>query len=163
VLNLSSLNRIHKMAVIRLRSKNYLILQKNYKKLAIDFTNYPPQLMKRIASFLQKSAKLRAPRASGYLAESITARMIGKNKFIVRAGAYYSGLQEYGYTPHLVSLSNYPQLQAWAMMKGYPIRNYFKVKKYTPFMGPAAEETKKRIPLFIKEMMNKIKKGQSRT
>ena len=151
------------MTIIKLRAKGYLTTMRNFKRFNIGVSKETPRLMRKIASFIQKSAKLRAPRASGYLAENITARAISKNKVIVRSGAYYSAYQEYGFTPHVVSLYLHPELANWARLKNYPIMGVFKVRKFKPFMKPAVEEARKRIPLFIKQMMNKLKGTQSRS
>lgn len=99
-------------------------------------------LTKQIASKLQKSAKLRAPRASGQLAASISVSPI-KNGFLMAVNSPYGVYQEEGFAPHVISgktpsRAGYRFID-WLQAKGYsgPEGVGFVVKKSKPFVRPA--------------------------
>lgn len=116
-----------------------------------NLINYFEQLPENIASELsktnhqflkdvRKSAKLRAPRDSGRLADSM---MITKTKtkdkmdqWKLEVRAPYGIFQEFGFTPH-VFLSD-PGRPGFKTNK-LPLGQHLFVKKFTPFLQPAIE------------------------
>jgi len=68
-------------------------------------------VLEELTKWIQKSIKLRAPRASGYMAESISAEPTGKNEMAI-TGVDYARYQNEGYTPHDVSV--------WWESRGFP-------------------------------------------
>jgi len=97
-------------------------LDKELSKSNIDFTKK-----------IRKSAKLRAPRDTNELAESIEIMPIkvkGRTKqYGVQATAPHAGPQETGFKPHWAFIRNSSKL----------VPGLYFVKKFTPFLAPAVE------------------------
>jgi hypothetical protein len=114
---------------------NFLIgLPKNVEK-EINFT------MNDFAKFVQKSAKLRAPRFTGQLAESIMVKP-KKNQIIISVESPYGVFQETGFTPHIIhrNMNSRAGYRTGDWMDAYGVRgNFMKVSKFTPFVSPALE------------------------
>jgi len=68
-------------------------------------------ILDELSKWIQKSIKLRVPRWSGYLAESISARPTGPTEISI-FGAPYARAQNEGFTPHEVG--------TWWGTRGYP-------------------------------------------
>lgn len=113
---------------------------------------------------VQKSAKLRAPRITGKLAESINLRKKRKNEIRIIVDSPYGYFQEFGFTPHLVS--------AWAPTRtgtgltigeiyGIPYGRLM-VAKHKPFIIPALEINIAKLPNLLnkgaKKAINKARK-----
>ncbi len=118
---------------------------------------------------VQKSAKLRAPRWKGTLAQSIKVRkeIKGKDKgqIILEVGASYGIFQEKGFRPHRVG--------AWRSTRsGFSVRDWMRehnasgtgifVKKHTPFIRPALEHQLSNLPNLLSQHTNKAIKGAKR-
>ena len=86
---------------------------------------------------VKKSAKLRAPRDTGTLKNSIILEPVRKGKNVkiwrLSVNAPYAGFQEYGFTPHYAPIGG-----SRKMAPGV----YF-VKKFTPFLEPAIKHNLK--------------------
>lgn len=123
-------------------------------QLSIRYPKNAREVSRRLAKFIQKSAKLRAPRFMGTLKSSIKARAKGLNSISIRADAPWAAYQEFGYRPHWVSpysskTKNRLKLQAWWMVKkgAMPPPVIF-VKGFKPFMAPAVEAAISRAPMM---------------
>jgi len=108
-------------------TKNFVIKLAGKEFKALSRSN------ERFLKFIKKSAKLRAPRDTGELAESIhSGRTITKGrkqqrKLIVSAG--HAVVQEEGFRPHKALILNSSKISPGV---------YF-VRKNTPFIKPAIE------------------------
>ena len=117
-----------------------------------------------ISKMIQKSAKLRAPRWSGKLAESIRVKPT-KNGAVVEVGQPYGIYQEFGFKPHYVQLfrptGSGGVVADWAASKGnMPSKNSIFVKKHKPFIAPAIESVFPKISsLLSKTIGEAIKKA----
>ncbi len=129
------------------------------------------EIMKSADTFLKavrKSAKLRAPRYTGYLASSIFIKKI-TNGFALQVTAPYAAIQEEGRgLPHYVSIK---KLENWfgasrtmgpGMIKhGLPPRKgMVVVRRYKPFIQPAFEINIAKLPNLLNKGTKKaIKKS----
>ena len=115
------------------------------------------------SKMIQKSAKLRAPRFTGQLSESITAKPT-KNGAVVEVGSAYGYFQEYGFTPRFLQagmpvLGGYRILD-WMQAKGIRGAGIKPSGKAHPFIAPAVEITTAKIPsLLSKSIAQAIKKS----
>jgi hypothetical protein len=131
----------------KLNTRDYNALKRSIINMK---TLVPQQTMmglSELAKKIVKNAKMFAPRFTGALRDSITARKM-MNSIIVSADVPYSAMQEYGFKPHYVSTSKHPELLAWMMFKGLPFSlysQYLLVKKFPRgigyFMEPAVLKT----------------------
>jgi hypothetical protein len=100
--------------------------------------------IQNIADWINESAKMRAPKDTGALANSIRVEPKDKRRIDIRvytenpAGVNYAYFQEFGFTPHRVAGM---WMSGWLGRKGYSGSHWgtFKVAKYTPFLGPSIE------------------------
>lgn len=93
---------------------------------------------------VQKSAKLRAPRATGQLANSIKVKK-QKNSWILTVESPYGIFQEEGFAPHFIHKFTHSRVgyrfTDWLSSKGYTgSGQFFMVRKHTPFVTPALEK-----------------------
>ncbi len=131
---------------------------KGMKKVNNIFRNLPESLRKEIQKtnkiFLgqvKKSAKLRAPRFTGYLASSIFIREQGKKQVILEVTAPYAVVMETGEgLPHYVSKRKLepwfgasrtmgPGMKKMGTPKGVGGPGMVIVRSYKPFIQPALE------------------------
>ena len=116
------------------------------------------------AKMIQKSAKLRAPRWTGKLAESINVKS-NKKGAMVEVGQPYGAAQEFGFKPHYVQLyrptGSGGVVADWVASKGVmPAKNSIFVKKNKPFILPAVQKVSSQIPdLLSKSIGEAIKKS----
>jgi len=117
----------------------------------------------QFSKFVQKSAKLRAPRFSGQLAESIKVVKINDLKVLVVVDSPYGAAQEYGFTPNFLS-------SGMAVKGGYRIGDWMQAKgisgfgitpsgKPHPFIKPAVEKGLSNLPNMLQNMATKIANG----
>jgi len=107
-----------------------------------------PMILKRIASKVQKSAKLRAPRFTGFLASQIYVRPLGKRRMQVTSEAPYAHFQEYGYDPHKIPLEWISIHKAAPGFRGaWTTRpeKIITVKRYKPHIRPAVEAVRPKV------------------
>ena len=99
--------------------------------------------------WLKKSMKLRAPKATGNLRDSIDINLDHLDDGWVTVGPNvpYAKFQEYGYKPHWVAGRH---LHTSSGNIGQPFAAY--VSKYKPFMQPAANALIDRLPTIAKRM-----------
>lgn len=102
------------------------------KKLDKEISKESEQFMLDV----KKSAKLRAPRDTGRLARSIIVVKKGKNRWVLEVQSPYGRFQEEGFKAH--SFITDPGRPGFATNK-LPLGQFVKVKKHTPFVGPALE------------------------
>ena len=129
-----------------------------------EILNKSEEFMKRV----QKSAKLRAPRFTGYLASSIFVNKEGENSIVLRVTAPWGLKMETGEgLPQYVPISELLR-KGWAAKSGhgYDIasktrgemlvkgslpykRGYFRVTHYKPFILPALEANISKLPQML--------------
>jgi hypothetical protein len=92
---------------IKINAQQYHKLRTGIRWMDVNGGKYAFHRMASIGAFIQKSAKLRAPRFTGELASSIRATVdLANMRINVSAGqdpfVPYAGYQEYGYKGHYV-------------------------------------------------------------
>jgi hypothetical protein len=128
------------------------------------------EIMKKIdefMSFVQKSAKMRAPRFTGALARSIRLKKLRKNEVRITVDSPYGIFQEFGFRPHYVQL--YRSTRAggtvadWAAAHGIqPTKNSIFVSQFKPFITPALEAGLNQLPFMLSDGTKKaIRKARS--
>lgn len=116
--------------------------------------------MNRFINFVRKSARRRAPRWTGALAESIK-KVKGKNKRpMLVVESPYGMAQELGFKPHFVQLwrstrSGNLDVADWAASKGLQPRISIFVSKHKPFVRPAFEAALRNVPNWISKSTQK--------
>lgn len=91
-----------------------------------------------------------APKFSQRLANSLRYEIRGPGKITIVSNARYSYFQEFGYTPHYVSLA-IPEVKEWFEAHatgegtGKGKKGYIFVSKFTPHVKPAIEVVRPRI------------------
>ena len=106
------------------------------------------EMAKEVASSFQKSAKLRAKKATGYLANSIIIQPYGKD-IRVSVNAPYGVAQELGFKRHLIPIEYIFQHLGTPGMPGQWVNNpsgFVWVSKSTPFIMPALDATTQNLP-----------------
>ncbi len=103
------------------------------------------QFMKAV----QKSAKLRAPRRTGKLAESIRVEKLRKNSWILIVDSPYGAFQELGFTPHWVHAWMPTGMGGETIGDVLNIAGFARVAKSTPFVQPALEANIARLPSIL--------------
>jgi hypothetical protein len=106
-------------------------------------------------SFVQKSAKLRAPRFSGQLAESISKSKIKMGNWELIVESPYGFFEEYGWSPRFLPASLYSRagylIGDWMSAKG---KEGFGIKPRGiphPFITPALEAGIVKLPSMLQE------------
>jgi len=103
----------------------------------------------------QKSAKLRAPRWTGALAQSI--RYLKKaSEWRIIVDSPYGYFQEFGFTPHFVGLDTPTGsgfvVADWAASKGITgWHGSLFVTKHKPFIMPALEKNIAKLPMLLQQ------------
>jgi hypothetical protein len=130
------------------------------------------RIIKRMANFVQRSAKVRASvkdrwAASGELSRSIKVeRGRGKNELIITASARSALYQEKGFKPHYVSIEHLSE-RAKRSMENYQRgmartgtgkgkKGLIFVTKSTPIFEPALDALETRIDKIIDDELSKI-------
>ncbi len=113
---------------------------------------------KRFMKNLQKNARMRAPKDTGALKESIViskTKTKGKtNQWKLTVESPYGIFQETGFKPH----SFFLPFDSAKLMGG---RRYF-VKNFTPFIGPALSATLQNLTPIMNNSINKAIKRSIR-
>ncbi len=116
------------------------------------------QMRKQTETFVrntQKSAKLRAPRWTGALAQSIHYTK-GKNQWRIIVDSPYGYFQEFGFRPHYVQLWRPTRVGGvvadWAASKGVgDWKGSIFVSKHKPFLIPALEINLAKLPMMFEQ------------
>lgn len=151
--------------MITIQVKGLEKTRRYFNRIAKRVPHLTRRMSKEIAKKIQKSAKLRAPRATGQLAESIRIRSI-ENGFAVRVESPYGVYQEEGFIPHRIkgdtpSRTGY-RFTDWLRAKGSDIPEeralsmWFWVSKSKPFMKPAFQKTMDEMPHILRRYGRKI-------
>jgi len=113
-------------------------------------------------AFIQKSAKLRAPRITGALAASIdfSQTKVGTWKLVVDSP--YGWFQEYGFKPHVVA--DYFSTRAGGMIMSdiYGEFGAMVVAKNTPFVEPALSAGLGNLPTIMQKAAYKAAKESAK-
>lgn len=104
---------------------------------------------------VQKSAKLRSPRFTGALAQSIRYIKL-KNQFKIIVESPYGIFQEFGFRPHYVQLMRSTRaglvVADWAATKGIKDwKGSIFVSKHKPFIMPALELNIAKLPMMLSQ------------
>jgi len=116
------------------------------------------EMAQEVANSLSKSMKLRAPRATGTLANSINVVPITKG-FAVTVDAPYGVAQEYGFTPHVIPIEFIFQHLASPGARGQWVDNPIRfvwVSKSTPFVMPALDATAQNFPNIARRFLDRM-------
>ena len=147
---------------------------KNWKEIVRMVHNLPIKLQKEIMSesstFLQdvrKSARLRAPRYSGFLASSIFIDKVGDKQIVLSVDAPYAYEQETGENlPRLVPIAQLKK-SGWtheaSRTRGglkkagsiTPKKGFFIKRSYKPFIQPALENNLSKLSQRMSKAVNR--------
>jgi hypothetical protein len=114
---------------------------------------------------VQKFAKLRAPKYTGFLADQITVTKKGKVITLDTGQAYYAYYQEFGFTPHIIPADYFRQHMLYPNIPGTPVENislFRLVRKNTPFLFPALKSGLNQLPMLLKSGLNNAIKNSRR-
>jgi hypothetical protein len=110
--------------------------------------------------FVQKSAKIRAPRFSGQLAESITFKKKNKENWELTVGAPYGWFQEHGFNGEFLSagmaVAGGYRIGDWMQAKGMSGFGFRPSGKPHPFVTPAIEQGLNQIPHMLQNSINNM-------
>jgi len=101
-------------------------------------------------SFVQKSAKLRAPRSTGELAQSIRVFRKG-NEIHLIVGSPYGRYQEFGFRPHWVHALMPTKNKLGTIGAAFNVSGFVFVSKHTPFIQPALESGMTHLPIMLSD------------
>ncbi len=141
------------------------------RRFPLTMENYSDEGMTQIAKNVQKSAKLRAPRFTGFLADQITLTKTRKNHLTVHTGeAYYAMAQEFGFKPHFIPRAWFarhvtaPAVPASALGRLSPEekkKGWAYVSKHKPFIRPAlAAQLPRVLPIMINKVDQAVRKAR---
>jgi len=103
------------------------------------------EFMKRV----QKSAKLRAPRFTGRLAESIKIIKNKKNEIQIIVDSPYGYFQEFGFKPHFIHSDLSDRMGGTVGGLFNKQNSLFFVSKNKPFITPALEHNLSNLPNML--------------
>ncbi len=109
----------------------------------------------RFMKFVQKSAKLRAPRMTGRLAESIVIKKSRKNEIRLVVESPYGIFQEKGFAPHWIHSTMSDRIGGTVGGLFNRFNSFFFVTKHTPFVAPALESGLNRLPQMLSHGIKK--------
>ena len=142
--------------------KRYRFLFRLPKELSKEIAKSAEQFMRNV----QKSAKLRAPRATGLLASQITIKKQGKRIVLTTGRVPYAYFQEFGFAPHTIPVQylemHYSSPGARGQrIPGAQISGYVWVARNKPFIMPALKSNLAKLPsLLSKGAKNAINKAR---
>lgn len=124
------------------------------KETARFIAELGPQLNKDImkvaekfSKSTQKSAKQRAPRLTGRLAESIKVKK-GRKHISIIVDSPYGYFQEYGFAPHWIH-SDMSDRMGGTIGGLFGKQGFFWVAKNKPFIIPALEHNLNKLPMML--------------
>ena len=123
-------------------------------KLPKNVTNEIEMAGDEFSKFVQKSAKLRAPKDTHELANSITVTHPKKNRIEVTVNSPYGIFQETGFRPHWIHTNQIIGSNKLEQIYGTTPRFIF-VSKFTPFIQPALAQGLINLPNLIQTHLNK--------
>jgi hypothetical protein len=125
------------------------------EKLQRFMAELPIQLNKEIMSksedfmrFVQKSARLRAPRDTQTLVQNINVIRVGNEIILDTGETPYAYFQEFGFRPHWIHTDQITGSNKFSQIYGEGRRFIF-VSKSKPFLMPALESGIKNLPLML--------------
>lgn len=133
---------------------------------SVKFSNDAKQIVRKVreamtdlASFVQKSAKLRAPRFTGNLASNITVHSASQDSMIIKSTAHYAAEQERGKDlPRIKRVTKH--MKDWALFHGYHRAlqsKYWTIRNYKPHLHPALDEGMKRFPSMLNRRLGEVR------
>jgi hypothetical protein len=124
------------------------------KQLDIEILKKSEEFMR----FVQKSAKLRAPRDTGFLSDQIKVTKKGNIITLDTGEAYYAKFQEFGFTPHIIPFAYMKQHRTLSPnipgMETTQTGGFTVVSKSKPFIFPALDAGLNRLPTMLKSGIN---------
>lgn len=140
-----------KMVVIMIKGLERVqrLISKLPKEINLEINKKSSEFM----AFVQKSAKLRAPRNTGFLADQIRVFKKGKTIVLNTGEAYYAHYQEFGFTPHVIPTEFIEQHAALSPnIPGQFVFNpkgFARVARHKPFIFPALESGLSNLPNML--------------
>ena len=92
------------MPIITVKTKGINKVRRGIRRLRKESLTQIYGVTEKTAKFIQKSAKLRARRWTGTLAENIKVKKTKRGNWIIESTAPYSVFQEYGFRRHWVHI-----------------------------------------------------------
>lgn len=120
------------------------------------------KVSKTFMDAVKKSAKLRAPRHTGELADSINWKPLGKNKLVLTVDSPYGIYQEKGFKPHWVHALMPTKNSLGTIGNAFNIAGFMRVQKHTPFLQPALDANINKLPELLKMGTNNAIKNARR-
>lgn len=105
------------------------------------------------ARFVQRSAKLRAPRDTGNLSRSIVVTSANK-KITITVESPYGIFQEFGFRPHFVH-ANMSDRMGSTIGARLGKKGFIFVQGFKPFISPALEMAIARLPMMMQRAAEK--------
>lgn len=127
-------------------------------KLPQELTKEMMKVSMQFMRNVQKSAKLRAPRDTGFLASQLIIRKKAKIIILSTGEAYYAYYQEFGFTPHIIPKGYFQQHGMAPSIPGQFISRpsgYAFVGRSKPFMIPAMEINIAKLPNLLNKSSKK--------
>lgn len=147
------------MADMQIEIRGLNKLNNYFIKLGPELNRQVIKTQKEFASFVQKSAKLRAPQGpTGALKNSIKVYPGKKNEIRVTVESPYAYFQEFGFRPHLIfpNMDNRLGIRLSDLGFTHPVW----VSKHTSFVQPAIEMGLNKLPLMLEKAADKAVKGE---
>jgi len=108
---------------------------------------------KEFMRFVLKYAKMKAPKFTGNLANSLMIYQRGKS-IILSTDAYYAKFKEFGFQPHVIPME---YIQQHSSAPGFPGKSVGKVSGFVylsgvakPFLYPALEDGLSQLPNMLR-------------
>ena len=143
------------MAAVSIQMFGIEEVQNMLLKLPKEMDNKIDETQDRFMSFVQKSAKMRAPRFSGQLADSIIFKRVKSGSWKLTVGSPYGWFQEYGFRgtflPAGMPVRGGYRIGDWMEAKGL---GGFGMKPSGiphPFIEPALEGGLNRLPNMLQQ------------
>jgi len=147
--------------VIQLKVKGINRLTKFLVKLPTSMNKEIIGKSNAFMKFVRKSAKLRAPRMTGRLAESIMIKR-KKNEIILTVDSPYGVFQEMGFAPHWIHSNMSDRMGGTVGGLFNKFDSFFFVSRHKPFIAPALEAGLSKLPNMLSQGTKKAIKQARR-
>jgi len=135
---------------------------KMFQELPEKLDKEVDKTQKEFMAFVQKSAKIRAPRFSGQLAESITFKKTENRVYQLTVESPYGFFQEYGFTgkwlPSDMPVIGGYRIGDWMAAKGLTGFGFKPSGAPHPFIGPAFASGVRHLPNMLQNAVFKAVK-----
>jgi len=145
-------------------------LTKFARNLKMDIKRSQSELAREVTKYAHMSAKLHAPVWKGDLKNKISMKTLKKRGEVFIAGGWLDQAKakanEFGTRPHFVDRNEFPEMDSWAIEKGYfngRFPNFVKVGgagtrlgKQNKFFEPAFIDTQNKLPMIMTKVIEQV-------